>query len=645
LDHLVEIRFNGSLIGSFSFAGKMDAVATFAAPAAIVLPSGNELRIRGILQSGIVSSIFVVDGFETAYEQYYTPRSGLLEAEGGGNARIAPASFANPLAWNVTAPRTPVRIALADGSLPAGMSWEAEEGGRWILRERSGSPVLTPVAAGHGAWLLAETNRLDYLVIAPRAFEVPAQALADYRAGLGLRTAVALYEDVCDQFAGGSNTPEAMRTCLAYAHQHWADAPWMVVLGGWGHYDYFGAQTTATSYLPSLLGSDSATLRPADGLLADIVGNDGLPDLAIGRLPVQSVAQFDGYLAKLRAYEAAGPASWHGRVVFAADNADSGGDFTASNLDMATEAVKRYTVEHTSLDSEATAVVKANLRAAFTNGAGLVQYTGHGTYRQLAGENLLSYDDVTSMVNPPVPCFASLTCLIGRFDIYLASQRCLAEALVLQPNGGALAVYAPSGLSYNHYAALFGKEFHRVHAEERADAIGPALLRARRSFGPLTGLHADAIRTYNLLGDPALRLRGGEGGTPPWWVPTFAQWRWERLTASELAVPGDEGTATRFGSDLFREYAFGGLLPGLAVGGVEKDTGRATVQWNQRRFATDLDYRLMVSTNLLESWESAPPDVELAKTQLSDGAMDAMTAKIPFDSGPLFIQLKVWGLW
>jgi hypothetical protein len=631
-DHLVEFRFNNQLLSSVTFDGKAEISAMFTVPASLVLVSGNQLNVKGILQTNVTASTLVMDGFEVGYRQFYAPRESLLRASNGGNARLSAALFADPIVLNVTDPRQPVWIADEAGALPGGTSWPSGAGTDWALRERALVPQATPLPAGFGAWMKQTTNAVDYLVIAPRAFEVPARALADYRAGLGLRSAVALYEDVCDQFAGGLNTPEAIRTGLTYAHQQWAAAPWMVVLGGWGHYDYLGTITTATNYLPALLGSDSYYLRPADGLLADVTGDDGVPDLAIGRLPVQSVAQFDAYLAKLQAYEAAGPQAWQGRIVFAADNADAAGDFTATNQDMASEAGKRATVEFTSLDSSPVAAVKTALRASFTNGSGMVHYTGHGSYRQLAGESLLHYTDIASLMNPPVPLFASMTCLIGRFDIYLASQRCLAEAIVLQPEGGALAVYSPSGLSYNYFAALFGKEFHRIHAVEHADAIGPALLRARRSFGALGGLHADSIRTYNLLGDPAVKLRGGEGGPPPEWIPTYAQWRWERLSYADLAVSGSDG-------DLFPEYVSGGLPPGLGSGAVENETGKATVRWNQRKLATDLEYRLMVSTNLLGNWEPAPPEVARARTGQSSGVVEEMEAKFPFAFSPFFIKL------
>ncbi len=533
-DHKAEIRFNGELLGSVFFDGKNETSASFTVPESQILESGNILHIRGILQSGHITSLFVIDKFEVAYTRYYAPLGALLRANDGDNARMGADLFTSPLVFDVTDPWQPVWIADASGVVPTGYSWPAKPATEWALREQEAVALLPLQPGGFGAWMRDETNAVDYLVIAPRAFQVPAQALADYRTSLGLRSAVALYEDICDQFAGGLNSPEAIRSFLYYAHQHWPAVPWMVVLGGWGHYDYLGATTTIANPLPPLLASDSATLRPADMRFADLTGNE-IPDLAIGRIPVQSSTQFNTYIDKVKVYEAGGPQASYGKALFAADNADESGDFTASNLALSIEMEKRYTVAFTTLDSNSVTDVRADIRSAFTNGGGLIHYTGHGSYQQLAGENLLHVNDVNTMVNPPVPLFISLTCLIGRFD--MLNTRSLAETLVLKSAGGALAVYAPSGLSWNSDSTQFGRALYRIHGDEWADAVGPVLLRTRQSFGLLSGRQADSLRTYNLLGDPALKLQGGTGGHPPEWIADLAYWRWERFSYAQMADP------------------------------------------------------------------------------------------------------------
>ena len=647
-DHLAEIWFNNNKLGEMAFDGKADVAESFTADASEVLLAGNQLKVKGILQPGVTASRFVVDDFTVTYDRFYHPFGGLLRATDGGNGRLSADQFTNPLVLDVTNPFEPAWIADTNGVIPTGWSWTAATNTQWAMSEWSRVPAAAPQPAGFGSWLCDSTNRVDYLVIAPRVFEAPAQELADYRAGQGLRTAVALYEDICDQFAGGLNTPEAIRECLAYAHSNWTAAPWMVCLGGWGHYDYLGVQTSITSYLPALLGSDSATLRPADGLLADISGEDEVPDLAIGRIPVQSAAEFNGYIAKLKAYETSGVQAGHSNLLFVADNADDGGDFAATNLELGEKAGARYGCVYTTLNfaSNSYNAVRTDIDDAFNAGVGVIHYTGHGSYKSLADRskqdsqsgspsgNVWNETDATALVNPPVPLFVSLTCIMGRFDIYSSTQRCLAEELVMNPNGGSLAVFAPSGLSWNYYAALFADAMYQLHTQDGVDTLGPLIMKARQSFGPLGGLHAQAIRTYNLLGDPALKLRGGAAGTPPSWVPNYAQWRWEKYGYAELESPVSTGSTN------FNEYAFGGTSSRLA--GEAGTDEIAPVSWNQRILAEDLSYRLLLSTNLLGgSWEEAPPEMSTIATPLGDGIMERVDADVPFDTKDLFMKLEV----
>jgi len=495
--------------------------------------------------------------------------------------------------------------------------------------------MLPVQAGGFGAWMRDATNAVDYLVIAPRAFADPARELAAYRSGMGLRTAVALYEDICDQFAAGLNTPEAIRTMLSFARENWAAAPWMVVLGGWGHYDYLGATTATANPLPPLLASDSATLRPADGRFADLTGNE-VPDLAIGRIPAQSVAQFNAYIDKVKTYEAGGPQASYGQALFAADNADDGGDFTASNRELATGTQVSYTPAFSTLDSNTVAGVRADIVSAFTNGLGLIHYTGHGSYQQLAGENLLHVNDVNAMINPPVPLFISLTCLIGRFD--MLNTRSLSEALVLREGGGALAVYAPSGLSWNAHAIRFAQVFYRVHATDLCNTIGLALLQTRQYIGEQAGSYATSLRTYNLFGDPALKLRGGESNAAPIWVSQYPQWRWERFATPELQDPAISGSYhAPSDSGHVADYIFGTRRPRLHIWTSASENG---LSWPARGIATDVDFRLLMAPEPRGPWSVVEDANGITFQQTDAHPLWEANLRLPPASGRSFFKLE-----
>lgn len=644
-DHRVQLYWNGDLRQTIEFEGQTDAATEFTVDDADVLLAGNELRMRGVLYPGQSTSYPLVEGYSVAYRRFYAPAADVARATDGGNARLGADRFADAVVLDVTDPHRPVFVGNPDG-IPTGHSWPAASGSAWAFRERAAIPTLAPQAGGGGAWLRAATNRVDYVVIAPREFETPARELADYRASQGLRTALAFTEEIYDQFAGGLTTPDAFRAFLLYARQHWAVAPWLVVLAGRGHHDYLNGVISEPNHIPSLLtlmpGNNG--LKPADGLFADVLGDDGVPDIGIGRIPARTVADLGNYVTKLKAYENLGPQPYHDRAVFVADQDDGPTlQFTATNAAMAAEAAARYTPEQWSLNLQPIATVRAATREAFDNGAGLINYTGHGTHNVIAASTrlILQNADFASLTGPQMPVFLAWSCMIARFDHMTAS--CMGEQALSYASGGAIAVYAPASLSWNSYAEALGLLLHRVHAIEGVNTLGLALVRARQLLGG--GEFNGLLQTYTLLGDPAIKLKGGARSVPRSPAArTFAAWRWERFSTSELADPdvsGASADAPGKSWSNFLEYAHAGDSPGLKQFPIDSTTGRGHVEWTQRIPADDLEYRLWVTTDLRDGMTPAPPETTILRTPLPDGITERVTALIPFDGDQMFAKLEV----
>ena len=628
--HIIEFDWNEvPIAGDWSFSGIGSYTAHVEIAHALIEPATNTLVIRGVQSA----SLFVLHHLWTDYERYYAPAEQLLLAPDGGHDRLTADLFADAVVFDVSDPLAPIWIADASGAVDAGTSWPVSAGSWWAMRERSDLPAPEPIPAGFGTWLREPTNTVDYLVVAPRAFEAPAQAMAAYRASLGLRSAVAIFEDICDEFAYGLKTPDAIRDLLIYAHANWHAAPRWVLLGGWGHFDYLNVSTDATNWLPPLMGSDGSSLRPADVQFADLTG-DGAPEVAIGRLPVQTVAQFDAYLAKLQAYEASGPQPSYQASLFVSGLSDGAGDFLATNTELSHVITNRYEPSFAAQDLDDWWTVKQHTLAGLTNSSGILHYTGHGSITVIADKGTqpaLSVADVNALpAHDPLPLFISLTCYMGRFDHHLASQRCLAESLVLKPDGGAVAVYSPSGLSFNYFAALYATEFYRRHAIEGADTLGTTLKRTRRHILTNVMHSATAIRTYNLLGDPALRLRGGEAGMVPPTVTTFTEWRWEQFANADLsdpAISGPEAIPNPAGANNLQTYAFGNHSPLLV--GWAPDGGELQIEWRQRALAEDLSVELLSTIDLDLPWSVLPPEWPPEPWHVGPAGMTGWRVRLP----------------
>ena len=99
-----------------------------------------------------------------------------------------------------------------------------------------------------------------------------------------------------------------------------------LLLGGLAGYRELPVSALPQVEYPTIVVSTSNGLFGSDNTLADLAGNDGVPELAVGRVPASSAGELQGYVDKIKAYEADN-GSWARDVVALADNADQSADF------------------------------------------------------------------------------------------------------------------------------------------------------------------------------------------------------------------------------------------------------------------------------------------------------------------------------
>jgi len=94
----------------------------------------------------------------------------------------------------------------------------------------------------------------------------------------------------------------------------------------------------------------------------------------------------------------------------------------------------------------------------------------------------------------------AMTCLNGFFhDLYSES---LAEALLKAEQGGAVAVWASSGLTAPSGQVVMNQELVRLLFGEEQLTLGEAIRRAKAAV-----TDRDVRRTWSLIGDPATQLK------------------------------------------------------------------------------------------------------------------------------------------
>ncbi len=290
--------------------------------------------------------------------------------------------------------------------------------------------------------------------------------------------------------------------------------------------------------------------------------------------------------------------------------------------------------------------------SAIGSGALFVNYFGHGGYDRLAGEGLITTADTLTMTNSTrLPVVLSLACSIGQFA--RAGYDCLAEALMLS-TGGAIAVWSPSSLAFNHESTALGNALYDAVFRDHIPLLGDAILAASQAYGA-EGAMLDVPRMYNLLGDPALQLGGSASFGPD---ATLDGWKDELFTAAELGddgLSGDGSDPDDDGLDNFSEYAFGWnphvedggqtMFLSRSPSGTPPENYEAVFRYSRRKNATDLDF-VIESSEDVQTWQHEP-EVITGTTVQDDGNGVTETVSvyvsIPADrvTRGLFIRLRV----
>jgi hypothetical protein len=219
----------------------------------------------------------------------------------------------------------------------------------------------------------------------------------------------------------------------------------------------------------------------------------------VGRLPVRTADEAALVVGKLIAYEQAAPST---EAVLVADSND------IFNFEEASGAVapllgglKVTQVYRGGLDNEQ---ARKLLLDALNRGPKLVNYVGHGSADAWHGGLLTTADAGLLQNRGRLSVYAMMTCLNGYYD---AGGMSLGEAMLKAEAGGAVAVWASSGMSLPAEQSKINQEFYRqllggTSLRGSAVRLGEAAMRAKAASS-----NAEVRRTWVLLGDPSMRLR------------------------------------------------------------------------------------------------------------------------------------------
>jgi hypothetical protein len=435
--------------------------------------------------------------------------------------------------YDVTNPAAPIVLTNAIPVFQDGLAAHA-----YVLA--GAGTLFAPAISRSAAADLTTPGKLVY--IAPAALQSALAPLVARRQAQGYSVRVLDVQAIYDAWSFGQVAPGAIRDFLRYAAAHWSTPPAAVTLVGDGtsdplDYTKHGDVTFIPPYLANVdpwLGETAC--EPCYARLdGDDPTLDPLADLMLGRLPVKSADELATVVGKIIAYET-GPLdlSWRSRSLYVADNfrdaqnnTDGAGDFAAFADASAAQQPVNLQIRRMYYDPSVFAIgvpwrerdpMQAYRRtvAAVSEGNGLVNYIGHGSQFQWATTELdktppylFGRNDAADLNNGArLPIVLEMTCLTGAFQTPTFGGT-LDETMLINPNGGAVAVWGPTGLGVAHGHDMLQDGFY--------DGLwaAPPL---KAQVGQLTGAGSlklftqgsccqDTLATYALLGDPVMPAR------------------------------------------------------------------------------------------------------------------------------------------
>lgn len=569
-DHQQVIYLNKSQhlnqkIGTLSWDGLRRYSFQLTFPASYLRNGENTLTVEFQKVTGMTIDQIFVDWFEIVYEQRFVAKDNQIsinrpssddEFSLSGQYRLyLPLILRNTSAVNSLQiegyTQAPVILQISNPLRPKMINGAAYGNGVISFESPANSGFNYFVAAPKTIDAVEKVTfenitdqRADYIYITPKVFVNNVQNLANYRQTKdGFATKVVALEEIINQFNFGIYHPRAIKNYLQYVYDHWSPKPVYVLLVGDGHWNFLSSSEydNPPNYMPPNLQWVDPWQGEIDSAndLVTVDGWDPLPDLMIGRLPVNDAHQeIQDYLAKVQNYENALGQAWQKRFVFVADaNDPAAGDFPQltdkiiadySITDYRKIYLKKAGSSYSAYDTETTtdnpcgsasgANQCPNATAALVNllndvSAGHLVYSGHGYIDGWSKAVIFSNPEIENLNNASaLPFILTLDCLDGfwyypRITTSDHRGQSLIELLVRAPSKGAVAAFAPTGLGVATAHDILQRGFYtHIFDSNPSWRLGVASLQAKTKVYQDTPLHVDLVHTYTIFGDPALML-------------------------------------------------------------------------------------------------------------------------------------------
>jgi hypothetical protein len=513
--HSVEITLNGNVLGTINGSGRQASSGEFQVPVEMLIDGTNALKLRSI---GAAGDISLFDRVTVDFPRAYIAENNRLDFPTDNYRKTTVSGFTTPNVrlFDVTyedEPKLVNNAAIVQTNGTWGPVIPASRGRLYFAVGESVFSNPTSVTVNNPEVLRAPTHAATFVVISHGSLMTQAQDWANYRSGQGISTKVINVEEIYDEFNYGSLSSQAVEDFLEYAKNNWQTPPAYVLLVGDASVD--SRNYTGLGYwnmVPTRMVNTLFNETGSDEALSDF-NDDGLAELAIGRIASRTTTGVTNVLTKTITWEATlTPTSMERGALFTHDWPD-GYDFEAMSNRIMTAlpvSVPKISISQTSPTAQTDIINALNELDGGTQqnpgpnaGQYIVNYTGHGTATAWRNAGFFSSATVPSLTNSPNPTlFTALTCLNAYF-VPAENNDSLAETLTKAPNGGAVAIWASTGLTTPDVQEIMATRFYQQISLGNITRMGDLIADAK---GQIAG-GGDVRLSWALLGDPMLKVR------------------------------------------------------------------------------------------------------------------------------------------
>jgi len=527
--HLVKISVNGVYLGETTWYGvtEHDFVGQFDQGLLVNGDNTFELSLnpgKGDPENPVAPGN--LDGINLNWIEFIIERKlveedGFLlfshEDTGETSFKISGFSDDDILLMDITNPSKPVnltgfQIVENEDKYDLEFSYMIEGKSDFIAISSKGSQKVESINLISENDLKATVPGADYIIITDSEFIDSLSTLVSRHENSGMRVLKVTTEEIYDQFEYGIFTPEGIRNFLRYAYYNYnSPPPSFVLLVGSANFDYKNHVSNAKNYVPPyIVTTTDVGETPTDTLYTSVSGDDDLPDMAIGRIPVKSIEKLETVLNKLEIYAKNDVSEgWNENVLFVSGGGTDFNNTSNGLLESIPGDYNKLKVYTGSSEYKNVTLAREGFIQIVNEGVLLLNYVGHSNVNRWAN-GLFEPKHVSEIANLDRMSFWVLfDCLNGYF--HDPRFECLGNILLNYADGAAIGCLAQSGTGYPSMQIRYGNTFYEFLFEKKMQRIGESILATGISLGSYERFYLEMINSIVYFGDPALPIRNDFG--------------------------------------------------------------------------------------------------------------------------------------